>query len=1172
MAKIIEGVALVAGALALTVLTFGAATPLLTGTVGAIVGGGLFSIGSSLILGGIAKELEAAPSLAGSIRQPAAPRQVIYGQNRVAGTIVYMSTTDNGHDLNMVIAWAGHKVSSFDAIYLDGRKVIFSDAVTADSNDHFDDNGSKYNFQGKVHVWHSWGDVPSGYFTDLASRDSKWTSDCRLDGIASSYVRCRFDQNVFQGVPAIKATLKGKVVYDPRTQTYGYSENAALIIADVLMSNEWGLGCTLNEIDIPQLIAAANLCDEQVALANGGTESRYTINGTFTTESTPGEILDAMLASCEGRLSYVGGKWRIMPAAWYGSGLAFGASDIVGPIKWTPKRKYRDLVNTVRATYISPKYPYASVGFDRDHKDDSIWSGQWQPADAPEYAQDPAHGYDTDANLIADGNIKLYATRSYRFTQSVATAQRLSKIYLMRNRQQGSGTLRMSLAAYQCVAGDVIQVTFPALGWTDKYLEVTSMRFVAGSDSNSGDSGSDQEAVNLQVEFDVVETDPSVYLWSNAEERGMLNTSSPTIPNTWQVNPPTNLVLESGSDSAVNGADGVVLPRIRVTWIEPDDPFVLSGGKVEIQYSGDGVNWGSVALVDPTITNYFVPDVVAGWNYYVRLRAVRPSGAVSGWVTAGPHTVSITLSTFTHEQISGLGALATRNFVDFATGDVANKTASNLHYSTGLSVEQLRPAEAGAEATTGKSIDILADGTIYGRVKADQLHGGAILGKSYGHNIIANSGFEITHGVGLCDDWSTTGDASNNYGYLVENGVTPRSGSCNMLIRLQPWAVIPGSGGASVRIYSTPVPVSGGANIFFGGYMACNRNFDITPWLNTICRIGLWVTDVNHNLLEEHTLDAIDNTAFDWTLFTRQVKIHANAAYVQIELCGFAINRTSGAILANNTLSQDIRFDDVFAAIQLDSSALLNPQGSILPNQAVGVNYSLTNSSVTFSWGSQSVLRADGTTLTTVPGSVTYSGLGPSTTYYTYWYIRISDGTLQTTNGNPPPTSPNALMAAQVGLDGRIPVAAIPFTTLAADNGGTGGGTGGGVDTCAEENELVEVEGKGQIPVGQVARGDKIKGKSFKTGEDVYREVLQVRTASCSAWRMVDGHRVTPCEPIYHEGSWKPAYRATGATLDKMQGRRVDLSLKIDEYDEQNYWLVSGTPLLIHNAPPILVC
>jgi hypothetical protein len=1172
MAKIIEGVALVAGALALTVFTFGAATPLLTGTIGAIVGGGLLSIGSSLLLGGIAKELEASPSLAGSIRQPAAPRQIIYGQNRVAGTIVYISTTDSGHDLNIVIAWAGHKVSSFDAVYLDGRKVIFDGGnIQADSSDHYDDNGNKYNFGGKVVVWHSWGDVPSGYFTDLTSRDSKWTSDCRLDGIASSYIRCRFDQNVFQGVPAIKATLKGKVVYDPRTGTYVYSENAALIIADVLMSNEWGLGCTLDEIDIPQLIAAANLCDEQVALANGGTESRYTINGTFTTDSTPGEILDAMLASCEGRLSYIGGKWRIMPGAWYGSGLSFGPSDIVGPIKWTPKRKYRDLVNTVRATYISPKYPYASIGFDRDHKDDSVWSGQWQPADAPEYAQDAAHGYDTDANLASDGNVKLYATRSYRFTQSVATAQRLSKIYLMRNRQQGSGTLRMSLAAYQCVAGDIIQVTFPALNWTDKYLEVQSMRFVAGTD-NSGASGGDQEAVNLQVELDVVETDPSVYLWSTAEERGMLNTASPTIPNTWQVNPPTSLVCESGSDTAVIGADGIVQPRIKVTWIEPDDPFVLSGGCVEVQWAYAGVNnWMSSGYLDPTTTNYFIGGVVVGWGYGIRIRAGRSSGATSDWVYSDTHTVSTTLSSISFENISGLGTLATRNFVDFATGDVANKTANNLHYSTGLSVEQLRPAEFGAETTTGKSIDILADGTIYGRVKADQLHGGAIVGKSYGHNIIPNSGFEVSHGNSFdADDWDTTGDSTNVYGHgRVTSGA--RSGNCAYTIQMTANAVVPVAGSSS-RTFSTPIPIPGGANIFFGGYMSALRTFDITPWVSIISRIGLWITDVNHNLVAEYTLDVNNNSSFGWTLYTDQKTLPSNAAWLQFELAAFAINNAGTPIAANGQTCHSTFFDDVFAAIQLDNSALFNPQGSILPNQPITINYSVTKNSMNFTWPATTMLRADGSSLNVQAGSASYSGLSSSTTYYTYWYVRVSDGAILGTHGSPPPTSPSALMAMQTGLDGRIAVAMISVTTLAADNNGSGGGTGGGADTCPEAGQLVDIEGKGHVTVGTVQVGDKIRGKCFATGEDVYRRVEQIHDNSCASWRIVEGYRVTPCEPVHYNDQWVAAYRAS-TVVDRMVGRRVYLSVEADEYDEHNYYLVGGeTDLLIHNSPPVLVC
>ena len=73
------------------------------------------------------------------------------------------------------------------------------------------------------------------------------------------------------------------------------------------------------------------------------------------------------------------------------------------------------------------------------------------------------------------------------------------------------------------------------------------------------------------------------------------------------------------------------------------------------------------------------------------------------------------------------------------------------------------------------------------------------------------------------------------------------------------------------------------------------------------------------------------------------------------------------------------------------------------------------------------------------------------------------------------------------------------------------------------------------------------------------------RSKTKPAWRMVDGHRVSPCEAIYHESTWKPAFTATGAMVDYSSGLKVQLSLDADNYSEQNYYLVSGTPLLIHN-------
>lgn len=1177
MAKIVEGVALLVGAVVLGV--FIAPALLLTDAAFALITSAAISVGTfgaSLLIGGIAQKLQPGASLPFSTRQPAAARQIVYGQTRVTGT--YAFETAPKPYLAGVIVWAGHPIQSIDSIYLDGRKAVPSDG-TCDSSDHVDDNGNTYNLGGKVLIRHTTGATPNTYFSELGAIDSHWDSSCRLDGCAASFVRCAFDATIFPQQPGIVANVHGKKdIYDPRTGTRGYTNNAALIIADALCNAEFGVGCDYaTEIDEAQLVAAANISDESVVLAAGGTESRYTINGYFDTDSTPGEIIDAMLASCEGRLTYVGGRFKIYPAAFYGSALIFDESALIGGVRWASDRKTRDKINAVRATFISPKYPYASVGFDQDHKDASIWSGQWQPTDIPEYAQDADHGYVSDANLTADRGVKLYGTRAYRFTTSVSMAQRLAKIYLMRNRMQGSGTLKMGLIAYEAQPQDVIQVIFGGFNWVSQYLEVTQVRF---SRTDGPDEGS---APTLTVELDVCETDPSVYLWSTAEERGIENTASPSASNAWGVNPPTSLVLESGSDSAVQGADGIIIPRIHVTWIEPDDPFVLSGGHIEMQiFNMNGIlDYTSLGNLSSAVTFNFITGVVVGGIYYVRVRSVRSNGASSIWVQAGPHTVSANATSFTAGDISGLGALATRNFVDFASGvDVINKLATNMHYSTGLTVEDLIPAESGSERTAGKSLDVLADGSTYARMKGNQLLEGYAFGKSHGNNMLGNPSFEsnfigapmdtvLLGNTPVCDEWNLTTIIDL---IAIFNSANGRSTGKCLFFTVPPSILLRGTTlpAGQARVTSTLIPIIPGVGLTVSGWMNTLANQALPSGCGLIQRIGVFFYDSNRSLVSEANPvdegwigDGVTIINVGWRQKKFSLFSPTNACYVAIECGLFSVG--ADTVTPSTGTCLDARFDDISIVQQFESSGVFGPQGSILPSQAPVIAFTVTNSAATLSWGATSMLRSDGSTISIPSGSVSYTGLSSSTTYYTYWYVDVASSTYQRTNGNPPPSSPDSVMAIQTGLDGRVSVGPISFQTLAIGNPGSGSGTGGGGDTCPEFSELVDVRGKGQIHAGDVVAGDMIKGKSFHGADDVYRKVVQVAVVSCAAWRIVEGHKLTPCEPIYLNNSWMPAYRAPGSTADHSVSKKVLISVDTDEHDEQNYYLVGGTQLLIHN-------
>jgi hypothetical protein len=735
MAKIIEGVGMIVG-LGVAAFLDPALIPFLIEIEPAVLG-----LGASMVLLGIAAEFASGNTNSVSVREAAGSRQVIYGQTRASGTVVYWASTNSNSQLNQICIWASHTLQSIDNLYLDNRRAYWAEGngpdptvygtnSLLDSSDHYDDAGNKYNFKGKAAASHTLGSSAGYWFQDLYNRTNNsgnggaiWDSTCTLNGLAATYCRAEYDSSIFNSPPNLQADVHGKCdIYDPRLgaqflsdgvtpnpATHIWTNNAALIIADYLCNPDFGFGCNYSvEIDEDQLIAAANICDEQVQLAvqpgawtanyeyaigqviydsngrlqtvqgytnqaigySGGsqptwattegattqdnniiwvagtagqalTESRYTINGSFRYSNNRGDILDSMLMAMEGRISVSGGLIKIYPAAWYGTSLEFDAGDLIGPVKWTPRRKFRDLFNTVRATYVSPVYPYMIMGLmSNGYRDPNVFSGEYQPTDAPEYAQDALHGYTSDPNLAQDGGTKLYMDRRYQFVQSCATAQRLMKIFLLRNRWQGTGTLQMNLAAYQTQACEAIQMSFPLLGWDNKNLEVTNFRFVPKIQYNE----EGKESPTLACELDVCETDPSIYTWSPVEERGMENTNSPFMADSFQVGPPTNLTLDSGLDTAVVGTDGIVTPRILATWTEPDDPFVTTGGHVEVWYqpASGGAEWTSVGKFAGTITQCYITGVVCGHAYNVQVQASRANGAISEYCSVANYTVSDT--------------------------------------------------------------------------------------------------------------------------------------------------------------------------------------------------------------------------------------------------------------------------------------------------------------------------------------------------------------------------------------------------------------------------------------------------------------------------------------------------------------------------------------------------
>ena len=370
---------------------------------------------------------------------PAQDRQIIYGRSRVGGVRVFDEVTgDSNKYLHRILVFTGHEVESFDEIYID------NEVVTLDVDGNVT---SPARFDGFVRINENLGTDTQAADADLVAGSTQWTSAHRLRGCAYLYIRLEYDQDVFpNGVPEITAVIKGKKVYDPRTETTVWSDNPALCIRDYLTSS-YGLNESSDRIDDASIITAANVCDEDNTL---DATTRYTFNGAFTTGSTPYDLLGQFIGTMGGLLWYSQGNWRMRPAYWIPADLSFDEGDLIAPISVSTRITRRDNYNTVRGTFRGEE-------------------SNWQATDFPPVSNAAFVTVDNGEERSLDLNLA--------FTDNSIEARRLSLITLERNRQQLTVQGRFSFKGFQAGIGDNIKLNLERFGWVDKEFEVIQWTF-----------------------------------------------------------------------------------------------------------------------------------------------------------------------------------------------------------------------------------------------------------------------------------------------------------------------------------------------------------------------------------------------------------------------------------------------------------------------------------------------------------------------------------------------------------------------------------------------------------------------------------------------------------------------------------------------------------------------
>lgn len=478
----------------------------------------VLGIGASIALSGVSQSLAKVPkaSLAQMERLnaslvPGAARKIVFGSTAMATDIRYTepSGTDQEY-VDYIIAVASHAVDSIDEIWLEDVQAWTSGG------------GAQGKYVGYLTVDTRLEGTAANAIT--INGGSKWGSSRRLTGCAYVHLRIKrtgntkkADSPFASGLPSRMTIIgRGAKLYDPRRDstvpggsgsmrandqsTWAYAPGGTTIGENLALQSLWyllgwringklavGRGIPPDRLNLASFAAAANLCDEPVTLAAGGTERRYEGAGVVSEADDPQSVLQTLMSGCNGRLRDGSGRLSLailhndLALASLDPGL--NDDDVLSPFTWNPDPSLEQSFNIVRGRFTDPSS--ASL---------------YQPVPYPEVSLPSTDGIDRALTL------DLLAC------ESASRAQRLAKTSLQRKQYQRSFSAVFSARAWKYQVGDVVPLTFAALGFNRRLFRV------------------EQQTIQMDGTCPMVltEENPAIYAW-DADETAAVQPAAPIV-------------------------------------------------------------------------------------------------------------------------------------------------------------------------------------------------------------------------------------------------------------------------------------------------------------------------------------------------------------------------------------------------------------------------------------------------------------------------------------------------------------------------------------------------------------------------------------------------------------------------------------------------------------------
>lgn len=649
--------------------------------VGTLLAAGT-SLASRALLGDVESLSDRGQTL--SFRAAAAPAQIIYGETRAGGPIVFMTTsggerpTDN-QLLWMAVALAGHEVQEISDVYYSDEIITFAletinpannlkgpaqGTLSSDPGGGLGQDGG-YSFLIK-HLGEPSQTAPRNMRSEPYGIGDIITEADRFRGIAYLEAEFTYAPTLFPaGPPNLSALVKGRKIYDPRNPahdiddpaTWAWSANWALCVADFLRGcpmdrgggdiiRPYGVGARDDEIDWDSIITAANLSDESVQTKSGIPEARYSCNGMIDSDVPPDEALKALLSAGAGHLAWSGGQWKLFAGAYRTPTVTLTDDDQCGPSRTQAKRARRDLFNGVKGKFRGPQTFYTTTDFP-------------PVANATYVAQDNGEEIWQDIELP--------------FTDVSSACQRIARIELQRNRQQIITERTFKLSALGTQVGDVVQLTDARKGWSAKPFEIHKWSLRTAQD----ESGQPYLCIDMVLH----ETASSVYNWTVDDEFAFDDAPDTNLPRPWVVAVPGQPGIVEELYQTRQGSG--VKTRVTVSWPPSFEAYLLD--YIPEFKLNSASEW--TVLPPVTGTTVVINDLAAGL-YDFRVKTRNRLGVTSLYSTSTGLTVyglGATPATLTGLGIQPLGNQAMLAWTQSVDLDVREGGKIEFRHSPALS-------------------------------------------------------------------------------------------------------------------------------------------------------------------------------------------------------------------------------------------------------------------------------------------------------------------------------------------------------------------------------------------------------------------------------------------------------------------------------------------------------